>query len=166
MWQPCLLPLYCCGHIFQCLYSQDNAKYFPVVVTHLPESASVNPAGTCLIVISRAPRLSTVRSVKRRVTATGIPEPSVIPWTAPVSVQGDIWEIGTFVFVLCTLGHAGNELGKGLFILVQKRKQQKFTVAIAGCEHVRWVHRESYLIFTLDSVKDQSKRFAFLFAFA
>ena len=73
--------------------------YFPVVVTRLPESASVNPAGTCLIVISRAPRLSTVRSVKRRVTVTGIPGPSVIPWTAPVSVQEDIWEIGKFVFV-------------------------------------------------------------------
>ena len=126
----------------------------------------MNPVGTCLIVTSRAPRLSTVRSVKRRVTVTGIPEPSVIPWTAPVSVQEDIWEIGTCVFVLCTLGHAGNEFGKGLFILVQKRRRQKFTVVIARCEHDRWVHKESYLIFTLDSVKDESKRFAFSFAFA
>ena len=70
------------------------------------------------------------------------------------------------MFVLCTLGHAGNEFGKGLFILVQKRRRQKFTVVIARCEHVRWVHKESYLIFTLDSVKDESKRFAFSFAFA
>ena len=157
MWQPCLLPLYCCGHIFQCLYSQDNAKYFPVVVTRLLESASVNPAGTCLIVTSRVPRLSTVRSVKRRVTVTGIPGPSVIPWTAPVSVREDILEIGTFVSVLCTLGHAGNKFGKGLFILVQKRKPQKFTVVIARGEHVRWDHRESYVIFILNSVQDQSK---------
>ena len=71
-----------------------------------------------------------------------------------------------FVFVLCTLSHAGNEFGKGLFILVQKRKRQKFTIVIAGCKQGRWVHRESYLISTLDSVKDQSKRFAFSFAFA
>ena len=97
----------------------------------------MNPAGTCLIVISRAPRLSTVRSVKRRVTVTGILEPSVIPWTAPVSVQEDILEIGTFVSVLCTLGHAGNKFGKGLFISGQKRKRQKFTVVIARVEHVR-----------------------------